>query len=815
MASSYPVRSFAYGEVSKAFAGRSDASFYHQSCRLMENFLPLSYGPAEKRPGTIYVGTSTAATVFDRGDCESAIAPMVAGETTAYLFGAGTLWARDNAQAHGGTYSYKGTKASGVSSCRIYFTDNALNSDLHGFIPGQEYTQSLWVYVPTGGPTVTFYFSDFSDGTLDYTTIGASATRDSWQQLTITRTIRPNATAARTHLLLEGAAASTLVVYVDDITLTTYASDRIVLHDWRLSATSGMVLAFGHGYIHFYKDGAVIGAPYSVATTYTLSELSSIRIKQVTSYAYITCPGHKVAKLTRTDDDNWTLADVTFTVSGGTQDFSSDYPSFVELYEDRLVLAKTPLKLGTFYGSKTATYETYTQGVTATDAWEKTPQAKQNNEIMWIVAGDAFLFGTTAGIYRVGGKESMLNPDVAWWPNIQANTGTSDVPALMVDDFVAYVGKGGRHIYRFQYSAATDQYMAEPITQLFEHKAKHIIGIVHQRNPESILWAWTSDGTLLAGCYSRSAGTIGWSPQYLGGDGIVESACVIPTNVEDQVWLSVARTVGGATVRHIEYLAAREWDLLEDSHGVDAAVVVDNGIGKTVTEISQANPAVCTATLHGFSNDDKVRFAGVAGITAVNGVVYTVENKTDNTFQLYNEADSAAIDFSTQVNVGSGGTVEKVSKVVTGLTHIEGWPVVTWGDGAEVTVQGFLEKVVASGTVTLDTYCNKIRTGLPFIAALEPMPVSEERNRLKQVKKVFLTLQKTADIQVGRDSTHMVDVKFTHPDALYTDGADEESEAKNVVDHFSRRDATIRIGSSGPGPCKITSLIYELGEVEK
>jgi hypothetical protein len=106
---SYPVRSFAYGEISKAFAGRTDAPFYHQSCRLMENCLPLSYGPAEKRPGTIRVANAKTAALFDRGDCESATAPMVAGESTPLLGGYET-WARDAVQKHAGTYSYKLTK---------------------------------------------------------------------------------------------------------------------------------------------------------------------------------------------------------------------------------------------------------------------------------------------------------------------------------------------------------------------------------------------------------------------------------------------------------------------------------------------------------------------------------------------------------------------------------------------------------------------------------------------------------------------------------------------------------------------------------
>ena len=701
--------------------------------------------------------------------------------------------------------------SSGGGVGNVFLTDNADSSDLHGLIPGQTYTFTCWIYIPSG----SFAAADIGFQIFDYTTlwlattVHPSAVYDAWQEVTVTRTIRSLATGAFVKFYTPSDSGKTF--YVDDISVLTDSSDKVVLHPWHLSPTSGIVLAFGHGYIHFYKDGAPIlsgGTPYSKTTTYTLSELSSIRVRQVTSYAYITCPGHKEAKLTRVADDNWTLADVTNTAGAGEQDFSTDYPALVEEYEDRLLLAKTPLHPDRSYGSKVAIYENFTLGTTWADAWDRSNGIFRNNEIMWIVAGECLLVGTSNGIYRMGGREAMLTSDVAWWPNIQSSVGSSDVPALMVDDFVAFVGKGGRHIYRFQFDQAVNQYVSDPITQLAEHRAKHIIGMVHQRNPESILWAWTSDGQLLSGSYSRSTMTIGWSRHDLGGN--VESMCVIPTNVEDQVWVVVAREIGGTTVRHIEYFAAREWEYLEDYHGVDDAVVVDNGTEKTVTSISKADPAVCTAVLHGFSNDDKVRFAGVTGITAVNGTVYTVKSKTDNTFQLYNEAGSAAIDFSGQASAGSGGTVEKVSKTMT-LAHLPSTLVKTWGDGARVAD----ETTDGSGVITLDSYCNKIRTGLPFTTALEPMPVSEVQNKLKRITGAFLRFFKTADAQIGPDSTHMVDVTFEYPDAFYTDGGDEDAIASNAVDCFSQRDATLRIESSDPGPCTITSLTLELGEIER
>ena len=54
----------------------------------------------------------------------------------------------------------------------------------------------------------------------------------------------------------------------------------------------------------------------------------------------------------------------------------------------------------------------------------------------------------------------------------------------------------------------------------------------------------------------------------------------------------------------------------------------------TITGITNANPGVVTAVAHGLSNGDTVIMQGVDGMTEVNGVEYTVANKTTDTFEL-------------------------------------------------------------------------------------------------------------------------------------------------------------------------------------
>ena len=93
----------------------------------------------------------------------------------------------------------------------------------------------------------------------------------------------------------------------------------------------------------------------------------------------------------------------------------------------------------------------------------------------------------------------------------------------------------------------------------------------------------------------------------------------------------------------------------------------DNGqiteAAKTISGITAANPAVVTATSHGYSDGDDVWIAGVVGMTSLNGRRFKVANKTTHTFQLTGENSTNYDAWS------SGGTASKVYEITTTFTE--------------------------------------------------------------------------------------------------------------------------------------------------
>ena len=95
----------------------------------------------------------------------------------------------------------------------------------------------------------------------------------------------------------------------------------------------------------------------------------------------------------------------------------------------------------------------------------------------------------------------------------------------------------------------------------------------------------------------------------------------------------------------------------------------DNGqiveASKTISGLTAANPAVVTATSHGYSNGDHVWINSVVGMTEVNGRRFTVANQTTNTFEL------SGVDTSGYTAYSSAGTAEKVYEIATSFTSAQ------------------------------------------------------------------------------------------------------------------------------------------------
>lgn len=164
--------------------------------------------------------------VIDRGDCESATAPMVDGESVPLLLNA--TFARSSTQKYEGAYSYQGTKtvAAGTAGT-IDIVDNNTTTDLHGLIPGVTYKLQCRIRIPGGamlGSELTAVLSDYSGGAWADTSQACALTYDAWQTVSVTRAMRATATGIRARFVMAAASENGEGFYIDDIRLIPQGS---------------------------------------------------------------------------------------------------------------------------------------------------------------------------------------------------------------------------------------------------------------------------------------------------------------------------------------------------------------------------------------------------------------------------------------------------------------------------------------------------------------------------------------------------------------------------------------------------------------
>lgn len=110
---------------------------------------------------------------------------------------------------------------------------------------------------------------------------------------------------------------------------------------------------------------------------------------------------------------------------------------------------------------------------------------------------------------------------------------------------------------------------------------------------------------------------------------------------------------------NINRLADDNWTRTVINYGSTvSAPVFDGTTNATITGITQADPAVVTATAHGFTNGEYVTITGVVGMTELNGRAFVVQNVTANTFELQDEDSTNYTAYSSGGNaeVNSGAT---------------------------------------------------------------------------------------------------------------------------------------------------------------
>ena len=375
------------------------------------------------------------------------------------------------------------------------------------------------------------------------------------------------------NFLVHPQGAATRRVGTQFIAEVKDSSKKVRLIPFEFSTEQTYILEFGDQYIRFYKDKGQIlsgGSAYEIASPYLEAELFDIKFAQSADVMYICHPNHDVRKLSRTGHTSWTLTTVSFTTTGLTLNISgaNDRPSCVSFFEQRLVFANTNNNPQTLWFSKAGDYENFTVGTNADDAMVYTIASNQVNAIQYLKAVRTLVVGTSGGEFTVSadGTDASITPTNVTIKR-QSSFGSAGVDAIPAGNAVLFLQKAKRKIRELAYNFDSDGYVAPDLTILNDTVTKSGINqMIFQQEPDSIIWCVRDDGVLAGLTYQRSENVVAWHRHIFGGvfgsgNAVCESAASISgTLTEDELWVTVKRTINGATKRYVECFADFDFD---------------------------------------------------------------------------------------------------------------------------------------------------------------------------------------------------------------------------------------------------------------
>lgn len=259
------------------------------------------------------------------------------------------------------------------------------------------------------------------------------------------------------------------------------------------------------------------------------------------------------------------------------------WPSKVGYYQSRRAFARSIKQPYTVWLSQTFGFTSFgtSSPLLDDDAMAITMLTGQVNGVMWIDDAESLAIGTTDNVRLIGKANQNLGFGASNFDHqTKSYIGTKEIKPVKVQNVLLYPDEFGRTLREFIFNFDTDGYIAPDITVLSEHLFKNGISqMAYQKSPDSIVWIVMTDGSLVAVTYERDQKIVGITncPVAIGDPGttaLVESVCCIPGTTRTEVYITVKRTIGGATKRFIERLAPEfEYGLLADAAvGVDMAM---------------------------------------------------------------------------------------------------------------------------------------------------------------------------------------------------------------------------------------------------
>ena len=604
------------------------------------------------------------------------------------------------------------------------------------------------------------------------------------------------------------------------------SSKETRLIPFEFSTTQTYMLEFGNQYIRFYKDNGQIlsgGSAYEISSPYLEAELFDIKFAQSADVMYICHPNHPVKKLSRTGHTSWTLTSVDF----------QNGP-----FMDHNIETTTMTASHTNAGQTGTLTLSSTTGVNSNQGWLSTDVGR----LVHMLDGHVKITGYTS--------TTVVNMEVI--SDISNGSATTDFALGSFSNTTGHPSCVTFFEQRLVFAAT----LSQPQTLFFsksgdyENMDDNYHGTV--ADDDAIIYTIASNQVnairFMTATRTLIIGTAGGEFAVSGGG---TDIAITPTNIlikkqSNNGAANVdALAVGNATL--FLQRARRKLRELAYNFDVDGYVAPDltilaehisEGGFKQLSYQQEPNQIIWGVRNDGqligltYQREQQVVawhrhiFGGSAVCESVATVptddseyqTWVINKRTINGATKryveyihqydFDETDDTSFNFLDSQLAYDGSPATTIS----GLSHLEGKTVSVLADGATHP-----DKVVSSGSITLDRSASKVKVGLGYTSLLQTMRIDAgsqngtSQSKTKRIYEITARLYESIGVEIGPDLDNMERIPFRSSANAMDSGinvftGDKEIEFRGNYE----TDGFIFVRQTQPLPLTILSLYPKL-----
>lgn len=567
---------FNAGELSPTLEGRTDFEKYKSGCYLMENFIPLVQGPAERRPGTHQVAAVKDSLV------RTWLLPFHFNQTQSYVMELGDRYmrfyfARGQLIAPSGGLPYEIvapwpsndiTNTDGTFRPTFAQSNDVMFWANFGYFPQilERRAHTDWRFRQFALDTSS---TSFRPRQLAYQWPFGSQNLDTGKRLYVT----PGALGSVNLIASSGAIfESWMVGQLMEIQASVSPDPAAIVPSWEpakvVAATAYcrvenrvyQTLAGGTtGTVRpTHTDGVRSDGNPGVLWTYLHSGYCVIQIDSVVDSAHATGTPIMPVGLVISEMNSATSTTSRWRLAAWqTHD---GFPTLTFFFRERLGFCRGT----TIWLSAPGDFFNFAEldpngDVTDDQAITVSLASDTADSIRWArETPNGLLVGTDGGEWLVDEADTSapLSPS-----NIRARRqsayGTRPIQPVSVQSAILYVQRGGRKLREAMWALESESIKSRDVTVLSEHITEGgITSLAFQQEPRSTLWATRADGELLSFTYNLEQDVYGWHRHPMGGEGVADCVASIPSpdGNQDDLWVIVHRTINGNQGRYVEWL---------------------------------------------------------------------------------------------------------------------------------------------------------------------------------------------------------------------------------------------------------------------